>query len=44
MNATIEGNVTAFDIWFETKADAQKAIDSLTDDEKAALCWTGEEE
>ena len=36
-----EGSVTAFDIWFETEADAQKAIDSLTDDEVKALCWMG---
>ena len=33
-----ERNVTAFDIWFETEADCQKAIDSLTDDEVKALC------
>lgn len=35
--------VTAFDIWFESEDDVQKAIDSLTDDEKAALCWIGKE-
>lgn len=34
-----EGSVTAFDIWFETEDACQKAIDSLTDEEKAALCW-----
>ena len=39
-----EGSVTAFDIWFETEADCRRAIESLTDDEKAALCWTGENE
>lgn len=39
-----ERNVTAFDIWFETEADCRRAIESLTDDEKAALCWTGENE
>ena len=39
-----EGSVTAFDIWFETEDACQKAIDSLTDDEKAALCWTGDGE
>lgn len=39
-----EGGVTAFDIWFETEDACQKAIDSLTEDEKAALCWTGENE
>ncbi len=33
-----EGSVTAFDIWFETEADCRRAIESLTDDEKAALC------
>lgn len=26
------------------KDDAQKAIDSLTEDEVKALCWKGEEE
>lgn len=36
-----ERNVTAFDIWFETEADCNRAIDSLTKDEVAALCWTG---
>lgn len=36
--------VPAFEIWFESEDDARKAIDSLTDDEKAALCWTGESE
>ncbi|WP_276888500.1 hypothetical protein [Faecalibaculum rodentium] len=36
--------LSAFEIWFESEDDARKAIDSLTDDEKAALCWTGEEE
>ena len=39
-----EGSVTAFDIWFASKDNARKAIDSLSDDEKAALCWAGEEE
>ncbi|WP_289423730.1 hypothetical protein, partial [Faecalibaculum rodentium] len=39
-----EGSVTAFDIWFETEADGRRAIESLTDDEKAALCWMGENE
>ena len=39
-----ERSVTAFDIWFETEEDCQKAIDSLTDDEVKALCWMGEEE
>lgn len=39
-----EDGVTAFDIWFETEDACQKAIDSLTDDEKAALCWMGESE
>lgn len=38
-----ENSVTAFDIWFASKDNAQKAIDSLSDDEKAALCWTGDE-
>lgn len=38
-----EGSVTAFDVWFETEADAQKAINSLTEDEVKALCWKGEE-
>ena len=37
-----ENSVTAFDIWFASKDNAQKAIDSLSDDEKAALCWMGE--
>lgn len=32
-----------FAAWFESEEDCQKAIDSLTDDEKAALCWIGEE-
>lgn len=41
----LEGcTVSPFEIWFESKEDCQKAIDSLTDDEKAALCWTGDEE
>lgn len=35
--------ISAFEIWFESKADTQKAINSLTEDEKAALCWTGDE-
>ena len=39
-----EGGVTAFDIWFETEEDCNRAIDNLTKDEVAALCWTGEEE
>ncbi|WP_304418319.1 hypothetical protein [Faecalibaculum rodentium] len=39
-----ERNVTAFDIWFKTEADCNRAIDSLTKDEVAALCWTGDEE
>jgi len=39
-----ERNVTAFDIWFETEADCNRAIDSLTKDEVEALCWTGDEE
>ena len=39
-----EHNVTAFDIWFESEEDCQKAIDSLTDDEVKALCWKGGEE
>jgi hypothetical protein len=34
----------AIGIWFETEADCSRAIDSLTDDEKAALCWMGESE
>ena len=34
-----ECSVTAFDIWFETEEDCQKAIDSLTEDEVKALCW-----
>lgn len=38
-----KSGVTAFDIWFESEDDVQKAIDSLTDDEKAALCWIGKE-
>lgn len=33
-----------FAAWFESEEDCQKAIDSLTDDEKAALRWTGDEE
>lgn len=36
--------VPAFEIWFKCPEDCQKAIDSLSDDEKAALCWTGDEE
>lgn len=36
--------VPAFEIWFKCPEDCQKAIDSLSDDEKAALCWTGENE
>ena len=36
-----KSSVTAFDIWFETEADCRRAIESLTDDEKAALCWMG---
>lgn len=36
--------LSAFEIWFESEDDARKAIDSLSDDEKAALCWTGENE
>ena len=36
--------ISAFEIWFESEDDARKAIDSLSDDEKAALCWTGENE
>lgn len=36
--------ISAFEIWFESKEDCQKAIDSLTEDEKAALCCTGENE
>ena len=39
-----EDGVTAFDIWFETEEDCNRAINSLSDDEKAALCWTGESE
>ena len=39
-----DGSVTAFDIWFETEADCNRAINSLSDDEKAALCWMGESE
>ena len=39
-----ECSVTAFDIWFETEEDCQKAIDSLTEDEVKALCWTRENE
>ena len=39
-----ECSVTAFDIWFETEEDCNRAIDNLTKDEVAALCWTGEEE
>ena len=34
--------VPAFEIWFKCPEDCQKAIDSLSDDEKAALCWTGD--
>ena len=37
-------DVTAFDIWFDTEEDCNRAIDNLTKDEVAALCWTGEEE
>lgn len=36
--------LSAFEIWFESEDDAQKAIDSLTEDEVKALCWTGENE
>lgn len=36
--------VSAFEIWFESREDCLKAIDSLTKDEVAALCWTGDEE
>lgn len=36
--------LSAFEIWFESEDDARKAIDSLSDDEKAALCWTGDGE
>ncbi len=36
--------LSAFEIWFESEDDARKAIESLTDDEKAALCWMGENE
>lgn len=36
--------VPAFEIWFKCPEDCQKAIDSLTKDEVAALCWTGDEE
>lgn len=43
LNSAKERSVTAFDIWFETEADCNRAIDSLTSDEVAALCWTGEE-
>lgn len=32
-----------FVAWFESEEYCQKAIDSLTDDEKAALCWIGKE-
>ncbi len=34
--------LSAFEIWFESEDDARKAIDSLSDDEKAALCWKGD--
>ena len=34
--------LSAFEIWFESEDDAQKAIDSLTEDEIKALCWEGE--
>lgn len=44
LKATRECSVTAFDMWFETEADCNRAINSLSDDEKAALCWTGESE
>ena len=39
-----ECSVTAFDIWFETEDACQKAINSLTEEEVKALCWTGDEE
>ncbi|WP_276905100.1 hypothetical protein [Faecalibaculum rodentium] len=31
-----------FVVWFESEEDCQKAIDSLTEEEVKALCWTGE--
>lgn len=34
--------VSAFEIWFESREDCLKAIDSLTEDEVSALCWTGD--
>lgn len=33
-----------FVVWFEFEEDCQKAINSLTEDEVKALCWTGDEE
>lgn len=37
-------SVDAFTIWFESREDCQKAIDSLTHDEAKALCWDVEED
>lgn len=34
--------ISAFMIWFESREDCEKAIDSLTEDEIKALCWTGD--
>lgn len=36
--AEFTGPVPVFGIWFDSKEDCQKAIDSLTEEEKAALC------
>lgn len=43
INPVIASAQPAIGIWFETVKDCQRAIDSLTDDEKAALCWIGEQ-
>lgn len=42
INPVIVSAQPAIGIWFETSGDCGRAIDSLTDDEKAALCWMGE--
>lgn len=36
--------ISAFMIWFESKEDCEKAINSLNEEEVKALCWTGENE
>ena len=36
--------ISTFMIWFESREDCQRAIDSLTEEEVKALCWTGEKE